>query len=293
MTPLQLLPPVKPSEAVAIADLVFKITRGRVWSNDLRGLLAKELPSLRGNGLQPYPHTLLPHPANPTSFFLVVAPWLLQIVPSSAPESTLFPSPMLLARARPAGEREILITAIELEANLPTILRHLYPELFARTAKQESLCSIPATDPAAIAFCQKLPKKYDLLPAFRSNEPSWNAYLPILAAPPPNGFVNILTGLTKVPSPEQAAPYTRFSYQVEDPQSIVPFYEALQETLHRDFDLELDLAANPNFDLNTLAIPVHSIEHATAHNQGITLAANKVKPATSGRRTHWKLASWR
>ena len=321
MNPSLLLPPVKPSEAVAIADLVFHLTQGRPWSNDICGRFASSIPTLTLQKLKPYPLTLVPDPNQPGTFFVVVlsrtpdgpSHWLLHMAPASAPTTPLFPKPILLARFRPAGEREVIINAVPLEDNLPTFLRTLHPQLLARSTNIHNLWSLPLTADLD-GFLAHIPKRGNILPAFRSSQPGWQAYTHILLSNWRDGFVNILEGLTQVPSQEDAEPYSRFSYLVEDPQdarAIAEFHRGLKSTLQRNFDLELDLSRHPNLDIDRLhslldnlkliGIPLQSIElNSTLHipaftmllqarHLGLTLAAAEPGDPVNGLRTHWKL----
>ena len=174
MTHSQFLPPVKPSEAVVLAELIFRITQSRPWSNDLRARLASSLPTITLESITPFPLTLAPDPTHASTFFIVVhsksgdAPgyWLLHMAPASAATTPLFPNPVLLARVRPAGEREIIVNAISFEENLASILNGLHPQLLARSSSVHSIYS-KAIDADLAVFLEKFPKRSNLLPAIR------------------------------------------------------------------------------------------------------------------------------
>ena len=319
MNPSLLLPPVKPNEAVAIADLLFGLTHGRPWSNDIRGRFTSSLPTLSLGSLTAYPQTLVPDPNQPGTFFLVVlsrnadgpSHWLLHMAPASAPTTPLFPKPILLARFRPNGEREVIINTVPLEANLTTFIRTLHPQILARATNIHNLWSLPVEAPLD-GFLTHIPKRGNILPAFRATQSSWQAYKHILLSSWRDGFVNILEGLTEVPTAEQAEPYSRFSYRALDPQdarAIADFHRGLKSTLPRNFDLELDLSQHPKLDLEQLdalldnlkliGVPLQSIEfHPSlepftavlhARQLGLTLRAAEPGEPVSGLRTHWKL----
>ncbi len=323
MNPSLLLPPVKPNEAVAIADLLFRMVQARPNFTDVRGRFASSIPTIALDTLTPFPQTLVPDPSQPGTYFLAVlsrredgdSHWLLHMAPSSAPTTPLFPKPILLARFRPAGEREVIINAIPLDENLATFIRTLHPHLLARATNIHNLWSLPVAAPLE-GFLPHIPKRGNILPAFRSTQPSWFAYKHILLSNWRDGFVNILEGLTQIPTADDTEPYSRFSYLVDDPtdaRSIAEFHRGLKSTLHRNFDLELDLSRHKSLDNETLdalldnlkliGVPLQSIEFhpdlppftavLEARHIGLTLRAADPGEPVSGLRTHWKLEELR
>lgn len=319
MTPTQLLPPVKPSEAVAIADLVFRLSQGRPWSIDLRGKLQSSLPALRLEKLQAFAHTLAPDPAHSSTFYLLIETnqehWLLHIAPASAATSPLFPNPILLARVRPSGEREIVVNAIPAGANIRTIITGLYPNLIARPTSIHSLWS---TVPGAslIQLLANQNKRSNVLPAVRTDKSTWQPFLNLLASNWRDGFVAILDQLEQAPTADEAEPFSRFSMIVEDPtdaRRIANFDQQLRTVLRRGYDLELNLSSHRKLELDTLhtlldnlkliGVPIHSVEidgqlHVAAfatmlrsRQVGLTLEASEPREPISGLRTHWKLSA--
>jgi hypothetical protein len=317
MTPSQLLPPVNPSEAVAIADLLFRLLQGKPWSPDLRGKLESSLPTLKLEKLKTLAHTLAPDPGHSATFYLVIetgeAHWLLHIAPASAATAPLFPNPILLARVRPSGEREIIINAIPLAPNMQSVVMGLHPHLHARPTSLHSLHSKPA-ESIEPDFFKSFPKRPNLLPALRTTNPSWQIYLPVLLSTWRDGFVTILEKLHTPPTASEAGPFSRFSFLLDDPRNaraVANWDQALKNTLHRAYDLELDLSQHDTLDLDhlhtlldnikLLGTTIQSVELSShlhipafamalqSRQIGLTLAAPEPGPTINGLRTHWKL----
>lgn len=325
MTPSPLLQPIKPSEAVAIADLIFRLVQGRGWSNDLRARFASSLPGLGLERLRPFPLSLAPDPEHANTFYIACSTegrtegaedasnWLLHLSLASAPATTLFRKPTLVARMRPAGEREVIVNAIPLGEALPILIQTLNPHLLARTTGFSSIWSIPA-GPLEEDFLRGFPKRSNLLPGIRAKHSSWAPYEALLSAGWKDAFVYILEGLTEPPSKEAAAPFSRFAYCVQDladPRRILNFYRALKEETGRSFDFELDLSAFSALDedalhllldnLKLLGVSLQSVEinpglHAPAfatllQGRQLSLTLRADQPDASLPRTHWKLES--
>lgn len=317
MTPSQLLPPVKPSEAVALADLILRLIQNKPWSNDLRGKLESSLPTLKLEKLKPFPHTLAPDPIHAATFYVIVETnqehWLLHIAPASAATTPLFPKPTLLARVRPSGEREIVINAIPVSPNIQAIIEGLHPHLLARPTSIHNLYSHPA-EAATPDLFKSIPKRPNLLPALRTTTPGWHIYQPLLLSTWRDGFVAILEKLTTPPTQQQAEPFSRFSFLLEDPadaRTIANAAQSLKDTLHHTYDLEIDLSPHPNLDLDQLhtlldnlkllGVTPQSIElnpqlHIPAFAMalqssqiGLTINATEPGQPVTGLRTHWKL----
>ncbi len=314
MTPSQLLPPVKPSEAVAIAELLLKLTQGRPWSNDIRAKLSGALPTLHLEKLTVSPLTLTPDPTHPTTYFLIIetegAPWLLHFAPASAATTPLFPKPLLLARVRPAGEREIIINAITVADNLGTIVQGLYPNLLARATSLHNLQSFDRNSNLKDVL-KSFPKRPNLLPAIRTTEPNWQPYLPILLSNWREGFVSILEKQTTPPSAAEAEPFSRFSQLVQDianPRTIASFYNTLQANVKHGFDFEIDLSQQASLDIDQLHNLLDNLKLLGVSIQSVELSSQLHLPAfamllqsrqigltcdrelsISGPRTHWKV----
>jgi hypothetical protein len=317
MTPSQLLPPVKPNEAVAIAELILQLTHNRPWSKDIRGRFESNLPTLKLEHLSALAQTLAPDPDHAATFYVIVQsadiPWLLHIAPASAPTTTRFINPILIARVRPAAEREIVINAIHVPTNLQPIIEGLYPSLLARPSSLHNLHSKSANS-GEPDFLKTFPKRPNLLPALRTSVPSWEIYLPVLLSTWRDGFIAILEKRSAPPSATEAAPFSRFSFLLDNPldaRTVATWDQTLRNTLHRSYDLELDLSRHDGLDLDhlhtlldnvkLLGVTLHSVEFSPklhipafamalqSRQIGLTLAATEPGPAISGLRTHWKL----
>lgn len=116
--PLEL--PLKPSEAAALADLIFQQADGRPLTDDVRNRLAPRLAPLELQSMVPYIGSLQKDPVHSSAYFIAVdglraperQPLLLHLALASAPASALFPQSMLIGRMRPGGGREVVVNAI-------------------------------------------------------------------------------------------------------------------------------------------------------------------------------------
>ncbi len=117
MTPVPIELPVRPSEASAVADLLFQSAEGRALTDDLRTRLAGRVSTLGLTSLRAHFGSLEADPVHASTYYLaadglmgeVPQPLLLHMAPASAPASSLFPGSLLIGRMRPGGGREILI----------------------------------------------------------------------------------------------------------------------------------------------------------------------------------------
>jgi hypothetical protein len=311
MNPTQLLLPVKPSEAVALADAIFRLLENRAWSVDLRGRLQSALPGLSLERLKPLPFTLAPDPVHQNTYYLAVWSqgelWLLHMAPASAPTSSLFPRPVLIARVRPSGGREIVVNAIPVEPNLETIVSQLHPQLLARTGGTQAIWSVPEGNEDWSSY----PRRTSVLPAVRGEAASWKVYAGLLGAGYRDGFVHVLAGLREMPAAEKARAYSRFSFVVSDLgelRPVVEFARGMKAVLEKTFDLELDLREADgvsveavetlldNLRLSNVAVQaVETREWSDALNA--VLRARQVGMTVAGEptalpRMHWKGERW-
>jgi hypothetical protein len=194
---------------------------------------------------------------------------------------------------------------------LPILIQTLNPHLLARTTGFSSVWSIPA-GPLEEDFLRAFPKRSNLLPGIRATHSSWAPYEALLSAGWKDPFVYILEGLTQPPTREEAAPFSRFAYSVQDlsdARGILNFYRALKEESGRSFDFELDLSAFPALhedtlhllldNLKLLGVSLQSVEihpglHAAAfatllQSRQLSLSLRANQPDASLPRTHWKL----
>ncbi len=120
MTPVPIELPVRPSEAAALAELIYEQVAGRKLTDDTRSRLAGRSSTLGLKTIMPYFGSLEADPIHPSTYYVAVdglaesrpCALLLHMAPASAPASALFPKPLLIGRMRPSAEREIVMNAI-------------------------------------------------------------------------------------------------------------------------------------------------------------------------------------
>ncbi len=302
-----LLLPVRASEAVALADLIFQAppTPAR--------LLAR-LPTLGLQNTKVFAHTLAPDPIHGNSWYLLVANasseyWLLHLTSASAPASTLFPQPLLLARARTASGIEIVANAIPALENLGAIVPTLAPQLLARASSVHNIWSIPHTA-AWPSFASAMPQRHDLLPGIRGTASTWEPYLPVLLSPRP--FSYIRTNTPPNIDAAEALPFSRFSIAVnrlDSPRNTASHIAHLRTIATRAIDIELDLSQTDATagqilqylnDLRLLHAQIEGIEvppqvapeSLSSPQLAITIAAARPGDNSLPGHIHWKLSSF-
>jgi hypothetical protein len=115
MTPVPFDLPVRPSDAGALAELVFEYADGRTLSEDVRARLAGRAAMLKFENLTPYPGSLARDPVHPSSYYVAVdavTPLLLHMAPATAPTGSVYPKSVLIGRMRNARGKEIVINAV-------------------------------------------------------------------------------------------------------------------------------------------------------------------------------------
>ncbi len=120
MTPVPIDLPVRPSEAAALAELIYEQAAGRRLTEDTRSRLAGRTSTLGLKTITPYFGSLEADPVHPSTYYVAIdglaesspVALLLHMAPASAPASALFPKPLLIGRMRPSAEREIVMNAI-------------------------------------------------------------------------------------------------------------------------------------------------------------------------------------
>jgi len=113
-------PPLKASEAAALAELIFEHLEGRALNDELRARLAGRLAALEISSFVPYAGSLQPDPIHPSTYYVAVdaltgaAPQalLLRLAPATSPASGLFPNSILIGRMRGSRGGEMVINAI-------------------------------------------------------------------------------------------------------------------------------------------------------------------------------------
>ncbi len=129
--------PVKPSEAAALADLIFQYVEKHPLNDEARNRLNGRLPSLELSSIVPYIGSLQKDPIHASSYYIAVdasslegsKPLLLHMTLASSPASSHFSEPLLIGRMRPGGGREIVVNAIPFSStdsnNLHTFSEHI------------------------------------------------------------------------------------------------------------------------------------------------------------------------
>jgi hypothetical protein len=150
--PLEL--PLKPSEAAALADLIFKHVDGRAPTDDLRGRLAGRLLSLGLSSIRAFAGSLAKDPIHHQAYFIAVdavssgeiKPLLLHMALASSPANALFPDSILIGRMRPGGGREIVVNAIPFHAtdhgNIATFVEKIDPTFLPRPQGIQSALAV-------------------------------------------------------------------------------------------------------------------------------------------------------
>ena len=125
MTPVLIEQPLRPSEASALAELIFQVAEGKVLNEDLRARLNSRIGNLNLGSIVPYTGSLAKDPTHVSAYYIAVdgvhngrtTQLLLYMAPASAPMSSLFPKPVLIGRMRPGGGREIVVNAIPFDSS--------------------------------------------------------------------------------------------------------------------------------------------------------------------------------
>ena len=117
-TPIEI--PLKPSEAAALAELLFPDPDNRPITDDVRDGLAIRAAELGLSSFHPCFASLEKDSTQPGTYYLMVdaalhgAPqtYLLRFALASASAGELFRDPIHIGRMRPAGEREVVVSAV-------------------------------------------------------------------------------------------------------------------------------------------------------------------------------------
>ena len=120
MTAPPLAPPVSASEAIALADIIARITDGRPLRDDVRAQFCAHLAGEHFDNLVPLPGSLAQDPGHSAACYLAVdalgdgeaSPLLLLIAPAAARPSVLFPNAFLIGCSRPGDGRELAVRAV-------------------------------------------------------------------------------------------------------------------------------------------------------------------------------------
>src|SRR5579872_2339845 len=115
MTPVPFDLPVRPSEAGALAGLIFEHAEGKTLNEDMRGRIAGRAAKMVFENLTPYIGSLEKDPVHPSSYYVAVdaaTPLLLHMALAAAPTGSIYPKSLLIGRMRNARGKEIVINAV-------------------------------------------------------------------------------------------------------------------------------------------------------------------------------------
>ena len=115
MTPVPFDLPVRPSEAAALAGLIFEHAEGKPLKDDVRSRLAGRAAAVKFESLKPYFGSLERDPVHPSSYYMAVdapAPLLLHMAAAAAPTGSLYPKALLIGRMRTPRGGEIVVNAV-------------------------------------------------------------------------------------------------------------------------------------------------------------------------------------
>jgi hypothetical protein len=169
--------PLKPSEAAALADLIFQYAESRPLTDEIRNRLNGRLNALELTGMVPFMGSLQKDPIHTSAYYIAVdatsergtESMLLRMALASSPASALFPDPILIGRMRPGGGREIVVNAIPFGAtdyqNIRTFADRIDRSFYPRPQGAQSAISVaierPETGiPAAFEAFRTISRKY-------------------------------------------------------------------------------------------------------------------------------------
>ncbi|HET8548051.1 MAG TPA: tagaturonate epimerase family protein, partial [Bryobacteraceae bacterium] len=112
--------PIKPSEAAALADLVFQELEKRPLTDQTRAHIAARLGGLALSAIRPHTGSLARDPVHSAAYYLVAdvvpdgvtIPVLLRLALASSHSGEIFRNAALIGRMRPGGGREVIVDAI-------------------------------------------------------------------------------------------------------------------------------------------------------------------------------------
>ena len=161
--------PLKPSEAAALADLIFQFVEGRPLNDELRNRLAGRVTALELTSMSPYMGSLQKDPIHFSAYYIAVdaigdagtTPLLLRMALASSPVSALFPDPLLIGRMRPGGGREIIVNAIPFAStdhqNIRTFADRIDRSFLPRPQGPQSSITVAINRPASKSPLPSMP----------------------------------------------------------------------------------------------------------------------------------------
>jgi hypothetical protein len=272
--------PIKPSEAAALADVIFQFVEGRPLNDELRNRLNGRVTALELTSMAPYMGSLQKDPIHSSAYYIAVdaigeaatTPLLLRMALASSPVSALFPDPLLIGRMRPGGGREIIVNAIPFAStdhqNIRTFADRIDRSFLPRPQGTQSSITVAIKRPDL-----EIPAAFD---AFRAINRKYGVNLASIAAAEKASTEDVyctglwaairagwrdgwnlalaLPGDLKAAQPivMAAQSYTRFTIPVTGPdfenQPLEQIFDFIQDTkseqvLAKYFDVELSLEA--------------------------------------------------
>jgi hypothetical protein len=180
--------PLKPSEAAALADLIFQYAEGRPLTDEIRNSLNGRLGALELSSMVPFMGSLQKDPIHSSAYYIAVdanpepgaASLLLRMALASSPASAHFPDSILIGRMRPGGGREIVVNAIPFAAtdqqNIRTFAESIDRSFYPRPQGSQSAISVAIRRPQI-----GIPAAFD---AFRTISRKYGANWASLSATP-------------------------------------------------------------------------------------------------------------
>jgi hypothetical protein len=181
MTSPPLEHPVRPSDAAALAGLLYQRLENQPLNDEVRASLSEPVAALSLRSLSPLLPSLERDPTQTFAWFLAVDAlrddtrfhYLLRIAPASAADSSLFPDAFLLGRLRPSGSREIVVSLVPFapgDSAVPLFAEQINPSFLPRP--QRARATIDASDPiAAFPAFHKILNQYGVNLAATANAP--------------------------------------------------------------------------------------------------------------------------
>jgi hypothetical protein len=166
VTPVPLELPLRPAEAVDLANLIFDHAEGKPLSSDVRNRLAARAALLKPQTFSPFLGSLERDPIHPSVYYLAVdgeTPLLLHIAPAAAPTSSIYYKPLLIGRMRRPNGPEIVINAIPFAAtdrqNIETFAARINPAFYPLPQGARTTITVEEDFPAAFDTFRSIHKR--------------------------------------------------------------------------------------------------------------------------------------
>ena len=116
MTPALFDLPLRLSDAVRLAELIFQHAENKTLTDEVRGRIGGRALVLDYQGMRPWPDSLERDPIHPSAYYMCVdgvggEPLLLRVALASAPSSGLFPKAILIGRTKLLS-REMVVNIV-------------------------------------------------------------------------------------------------------------------------------------------------------------------------------------